>query len=232
MQPLSPWYGGACLCCATCPLHLLVYPWHRVYTPHLSLPSPSLSFPPPLLSITGTFGAQDAMTRCNQCSPGTYADQPGSVACSPCPAGLLAGMFGQAVCCAPLDLCEALADGGYPTPYNPVSADCSNRMNLKVGTPCRAANYSACQQPVTCTGASASCDVTAEVQSTVDTSNLVFQPQNGYYVSSVGVRCTHYVRASVASCAAFAHEQKRVPLLLFSCRCPMHSDPTPCYVLV
>jgi hypothetical protein len=149
----------------------------------------------------GTYSSEPGTSNCTLCAPGHHASLPGSTSCAACPGGLLAVTPGQAVCCRPLDLCERLADTDLPSPYNPATSDCSNRVNQPTGTPCRASNISACQQPVTCSGAVGTCDLTAEVQSIVRVDHIVFQPASGlYYTSSVrvcvwtgsGPHCTHH----------------------------------------
>jgi hypothetical protein len=52
--------------------------------------------------------------------------------------------------------------------YNYTDHTCTNRRNLiDLVTPCRPANYSACQQPVYCNGSAATCAYNSEVLSTV-----------------------------------------------------------------
>ncbi len=105
----------------------------------------------------GRYAPAPNATVCEPCPTGTFASSPGSAQCGSCPAGLEATVTGSQVCCAPLDLCEALADPALPSPYDPAVGGCTNRANRPAGTLCRAADAAACQQEVVCSGLVASC---------------------------------------------------------------------------
>ena len=70
-------------------------------------------------------------------------------------------------------------------PFNVSSPrECNNRQNRPLGSLCRPANVSLCQQRVDCTGYSKQCNLTAEIESVTDVRNASIWATGGWSNSS------------------------------------------------